>query len=116
VVHRLRTWFPSEEFTSLLASDAVAMLSAAGPLTGERLAGRLHPRYDGWSHDGRPLTQQDVQMSISGLAAVLQGLDQVQVEWPMWRAGPSALTLLSRAIALTQVWTTGRRKIPGRAM
>src|SRR5690349_15078059 len=29
---------------------------------------------------------------------------------------PSALTLLSRATALTQVWTTGRREIPGRSM
>jgi len=41
---------------------------------------------------------------------------QVQVDWPMWRAGPSALTVLSRATALTQVWTTGRRKIPCRSM
>ena len=64
VVRRLRTWFPSDEFTSLLASDAVAMLAAAGPLTGEELAGRLHPLYYGWSRNGRPLTQQDVQMSI----------------------------------------------------
>ena len=116
VVRRLRTWYSSDEFTSLLASDVAAMLSATGPLTGEELAGRLHPLYDRWSRNGRPLTQQDVQMSISGLAAVLQGLDQVQVDWPMWRAGPSALTLLSRATALTQVWTTGRRKIPGRSM
>jgi hypothetical protein len=53
-------------------------------------------------------------MSISRLAAVLQGLDQVQVDWPIWRAGPSALTLLRRATALTQIWTTGRHKIPGR--
>ena len=114
VMRRLRIWFPSDEFTSLLASDVVAMLAAAGPLSGEELAGRLHPRCDGWSRDGRPLTQQDVQMSISRLAAVLQGLDQVQVDWPIWRAGPSALTLLRRATALTQIWTTGRHKIPGR--
>jgi hypothetical protein len=114
VVRRLRSWFPSDEFTSLLASDAVAMLAAAGPLAGEELAGRLHPLYDGWSRNGRRLTQQDVQISISRLAAVLQGLDQVQVDWPIWRAGPSALTLLSRATTLTQLWTTGRHKIPGR--
>jgi hypothetical protein len=92
------------------------MLSAAGPLTGEELASRLHPLYDGWSSNGRPLTRQDVQMSISGLAAVLQGLDQVLVDWPMWRAGSSALTLLSRATALTQIWTTGRHKIPDKSM
>jgi hypothetical protein len=55
-------------------------------------------------------------MSISRLAAVLKGLDQVQVDWPTWRAGPSALTLLSRATALTQIWTTGRHKIPGRSI
>jgi hypothetical protein len=112
-VRRLRSWFPSEEFTSLLASDVVAMLAAAGPLTGEELAGRLHPLCDGWSRNGRPLTVQDVRMSISGLASVLQGLDQVQVDWPVWSAGPSALTLLSRATALAQIWTTGRHKIPG---
>jgi hypothetical protein len=113
VVRRLRTWFSSDEFTSLLASDAVAMLAAAGPLTGEELPGRLHPLYNGWSHSGRPLTPQDVQMSISRLAAVLQGLDQVQVDWPIRRAGPSALTLLPRATALTQIWTGSRHKIPG---
>jgi hypothetical protein len=84
------------------------------PLTGEELPGRLHPLYDGWSRDGRPLTQRDVQMSISQLAAVLRGLHQVQVDSPIWRAGPSALTLLRRATALTQIWTTGRHKIPGR--
>src|SRR5689334_17578535 len=94
VVRRLRSWFPARGFTSLLASGVVAMLAAAGPLTGEELAGRLHPLWDGWSRNGRPLTQQDVQMSISRLASVLQGLDQVHVDWPIWRAGPSALTLL----------------------
>lgn len=114
VVRRLRSWFPAEEFTSLLASDVVAMLAAAGPLTGEKLADRLHPLCDGWSRNGRSLTQQDVQMSISRLAAVLQGLDLVHVDWPMWRVGPSALTLLSRATALTQIWTNGRNKVPGR--
>jgi len=35
-----------------------------------------------------------------------------KVDWPIWRAGPSALTLLSRATALTQIWTTGRHKVP----
>jgi pRiA4b ORF-3-like protein len=112
VVRRLRSWFPSDEFTSVLASDVVAMLAAAGPLTGKELAGRLHPLYDGWSCNGQPLTAQDVLMSISGLAAVLQGLDLVQVDWPVWRPGPSALTLLTRATALAQIWTTGRHKIP----
>lgn len=111
-VRRLRTWYPSDGFTSVLASDVVAMLAAAGPLTGEELAGRLHPLYDGWSRDGQPLTAQDVRMSISGQAAVLQGLDQVHVDWPMWSAGPSALTLFSRATAQAQIWTTGRHKIP----
>ena len=96
----------------MLASDVVAMLAAAGPLTGEELAGRLHPLYKGWGCNGRPLTAQNVRMSISGLAAVLQGLDQVQVDWPIWSPGPSALTLLSRATALAQIWTTGRHKIP----
>jgi hypothetical protein len=78
-VRRLAAWFPPEEFTSLLASDVVAMLAAAGPLSGEEPAGRLHPLYDGWSRNGWPLTQQDVRMSISRIAAVPQGLDQVQV-------------------------------------
>jgi hypothetical protein len=114
VVRRLRSWFPSGEFTSLLASDLVAMLAAAGPLTLDDVGGRLHPRYDGWSRNGQPLTQQDVQMSISGLAPVMQGLDQVQVDWPIWTAGPSALTLLSRATALAHTWTTGPYKIPSR--
>jgi hypothetical protein len=89
-----------------------ALAAAAGPLTGEEVAGRLHPLYDGWSRNGRSLTAQDVRMSISGLAAVLQGLDQVQVDWPIGRAGASALTLLARATALAQIWTTGRHKIP----
>lgn len=90
------------------------MLAAAGSLTAEELAGGLHPLCDGWSRNGQSLTAQDLRMSISGLTPVLQGLDQVQVDWPFWRAGPSALTLLSRATALAQIWTTGRQRIPGR--
>ena len=48
-VRRLRTWFSSDEFTSLLASDVAAMLSATGPLTGEelaRLAAARGPEFD----------------------------------------------------------------------
>lgn len=108
VVRRLRSWFSDDEFTSLLTGDVVAMLVAAGPLTGEELAARVHPLCGGWSRNGVPLTPHDVRMSISSLACPLQGLDQVEASWPVWRAGPSALTLLSRATALAQIWTVGR--------
>jgi Plasmid pRiA4b ORF-3-like protein len=111
VVRRLRSWFPPGEFTSLLASDVVAMLAAAGPLTADDLAARLHPGYIQWSCNGQPLTQHDVSMSMHRLAGVLQALDQVTIDWPHWSAGPAALTLLSRATALAEIWTNGRHRI-----
>jgi hypothetical protein len=114
VVRRLRSWFPPEEFTSLLASDVVAMLAAVGPLTADELAGRLHPQYDRWARNGQPLTQRDVLRSIHQEAAVLQGLDQVEIDRPIWSAGPAATSLLTRATAMAQIWTVGRHAIAGR--
>jgi hypothetical protein len=111
VVRRLRSWFPPDEFTSLLASDVVAMLAAAGPLPATDLAGRLQPHYDRWMYDGRPLAQQDVLISVSRLAPILQGLDHVHIDRSVWSAGPAALTLLSRATALARIWTSGRHKL-----
>jgi hypothetical protein len=114
VVRRLRSWYPAQEFTSLLVSDVVATLLAEGPLTADELAGRLHPDYDRWVCDGRSLTQQDVVMAIRREAAVLQGLDQVDVDWPTWTAGPAAASLLSRATALAKIWSVGRHKLASR--
>jgi hypothetical protein len=112
VVRRLRSWFPPAEFTSLLASDVVAMLAAAGPHTATDLADVLQAGYSSWSSNGRSLTQEDVVMQMYGMAPVLEALDLVHVDRRSWSAGPAALTLLSRATAQAQVWTSGRHKIP----
>ena len=114
VVRRLRSWFPPAEFTSLLTSDVVAMLAAAGPQTANDLAEVLQAGYSSWSSNGRSLTQDDVVMQMYRLAPVLEALDLVDVDRRSWRPGPAALTLLSRASALAQIWTTGRHKIPAR--
>ena len=74
----------------------------------------LQAGYSSWSSNGRSLTQDDVVMQMYRLAPVLEALDLVHVDRRSWSAGPAALTLLSRATALAQIWTNGRHNIPAR--
>lgn len=107
VVRRLRSWFlPDDDFASILAGVTVAVLATSGALPSAELAAKVFPMLGHrWVTDGHPLTETDVQMSIAGSSSVLTGLDLIETDWPLYRAGPSARTLLPRATALAQLWS-----------
>jgi hypothetical protein len=106
VVRRLRSWLAPQEFTSILADLSVAMLATSGSMPLNDLAAKVHPMIGhGWTAGGRPLAVTDARRTLVGLAAALQGLDLVEIEWPTWHPGPSARTLLPRAIALAHLWS-----------
>ena len=109
VVRRLRSWFePDDGFGAILDGLTVAVLETTGPQRSGELAARVHPLLGhGWSKEGQPLTHEDVQTSIAGSSKVLWGLDLVEIEWPLWRAGPSARTLLPCATGLSHLWSKG---------
>ena len=107
VVSRLRSWFDSDRFTSILADLTVAALATSGPARLDDLAGTVYGLLGhGWARGGQPLTQDDVRTSISHLGPVMRGLDLLEIAWPLWRAGPSARSLLPGATALAHHWST----------
>lgn len=111
VVRRLRSWFQADPYGSWLASVAVADLAANGPRRMDALAAVVRERMGrGWVSDGRPLTEADVRATISRFTPVFRGLDLVDVEWPMLRAGSSARTLIPRVTALAHLWSTPDRR------
>jgi len=106
VVRRLRSWFEPGAFATILAGDAVAALVAFGPQRSDELANRVFPLIGrGWTQNGQPMTEQHVRRGIGSLSLVLQALDQIETDWPTWRAGPSARCLLTRATALAGLWS-----------
>ena len=107
VVRRLRSWFvPDDSFEAILAGVTVAVLVKQGPLPSAELATEVFPLLGHrWMSDGHPLTDMDVRMSIAGATSVLTGLDLIETDWPIYRAGPSARTLLPRATALAHLWS-----------
>jgi hypothetical protein len=108
VVRRLRSWFlPDDDFASILAGVTVAVLATSGALPSAELAAKVFPLLGHrWVTDGHPLTEEDSRMSIARSTSVLTGLDLIETDWPLYRAGPSARTLLPRATALAQLWST----------
>jgi hypothetical protein len=95
VVRRLRTWFPPQTFTTMVATRTVAVLVASGAMRLDPLADAVFPLLGyGWARsDGRPLTIDDVRSTINRLGDVLTALDQVEVDWPVWRPGPAPHSL-----------------------
>jgi hypothetical protein len=110
VIRRLRSWFgPADGFTSILTTDALALLAADGPSTPPDLAGRLLRLLgDRWvtSH-GRPLDEAQTLSDLHSLRFVLLGLDLIEDAKGVWSAGPSARWLLPRATALADLWSAG---------
>ncbi len=103
-VRRLRSWFVPEEFTDILVGVTVAVLASRGPQGMDELAANVYALLgSGWAHNGEPLTEFDIRMEIAHVSAVLKGLDLIETDWPHWRAGPSARTLLPRATGLAQL-------------
>jgi len=107
VVRRLRSWFlPDDGFEAILAGVTVAVLATNGPLPSTELALKVFPMLGHrWVTDGHPLTETDVRMSIARSTSVLTSLDLIETDWPQYRAGPSARTLLPRATALAHLWS-----------
>lgn len=103
IIRRLRGWFDDDEFRDYLGAITVGVLSAAGPLTPEEvvdLVGGLMG--DGWiDQDGLGV---DYGREIVLLVGQLTALDLVAGDWRIWRAGPSARTLLPRATRLAHIW------------
>ena len=108
IVRRLRSAFPPEEFTTVLAGVTLALLATQGPRRPAELAARALPLLGaGWATaSGAPLTEFDVRLAISRLSANLRGLDLIDTDTDVWRAGPSARALLPNATTLAHQWST----------
>ncbi|MFR9803899.1 plasmid pRiA4b ORF-3 family protein [Pseudonocardia sp. RS010] len=101
VVRRLRRWFEPGGYEEMLATTAVAVLAASGPLAREDLLRRVVPLMGvGWGVDGRALTDEEHESSLSRMSAELRALDLLSGAWRTWEAGPFACTLLPRATML----------------
>lgn len=110
VVRRLRADFDPHDFTTSLVEITAAVLAIRGPRHSQRLGELVMPELGhGWSIDGRPLTERDVQRNIHQLAPTMQALDLIDATGPTWSAGPSARTLLPGATLRADVWTRERQ-------
>ena len=49
------------------------------------------------------MTDEDLLLAVAQMAAVMQGLDLIEVDEPVWRPGPSVLSLLPRATLLARI-------------
>lgn len=112
IVRRLRSWLPDETFTGLAVGNACALLAAKGPRPLGKLATELHHQFgDGWATaTGNPMRARDVEHVLGALRNELTGLDLVHAghdRADTWSAGPSATSLLPRATALADLWSTG---------
>lgn len=106
IVGRLRSWFPSGKFTTIVAEWTVATLTAAGLQSPEALAAAVFPQLGrGWESEAQPLTEADVRHMIYSLSPLLRGLDLVETDLRDWRAGPSARSLLSGTTIITACWS-----------
>lgn len=107
IVRRLRSAFPPEEFTTVLTGVTLALLAAQGPQRLAELAAGAFPLLGhGWATpSGALLTEFDVRLAISRLSANLRGLDLIDTDTGVWRAGPSARALLPTAAALAHLWS-----------
>ncbi|MGD9531919.1 plasmid pRiA4b ORF-3 family protein [Pseudonocardia sp.] len=101
VLRRLRSWFAREPFTGVLTELVVAVLVSGGPARTGELARRVLPFLGGWTCDGGALGEEELTYPINGLSPVLQGLDLAERDRKGWKAGPSARSLLPRALALS---------------
>ena len=103
VVRRLRTWFEPGVFAGVVTELVAAELGAHGALHGDTLARRVHRMLGrGWFRGAEPLTDHDLLLVVSEMAAAMEGLDLVEVEEPVWRPGRSALSLLPRAAVIAR--------------
>jgi hypothetical protein len=103
IIRRLRRVFEPDDFDDILAGVAVAHLADRGPLSRQEVAALAHPWLERWSVEGRPVTADDVDASLTSVRDVLEALDLIRVEDRIWHPGPSAETLLPRATSLAHL-------------
>ena len=111
VIRRLRSWFgPGDGFVHMLVTDALANLVVEGPSRPDELAARLLPVLgDRWvTSQGQGLDAGRVRQELYRLQSILAGFDLIQSDKRSWIAGPSALWLLPRAMALADIWSRWR--------
>jgi Plasmid pRiA4b ORF-3-like protein len=103
-VRRLRSWFAPQEFSTMVAERAVALLEARGPMELRMLAAELLPLLGhGWQRGGEPITTHDVERELRRLSHQLEALDLITRNRSSWTAGPSARSLLPGATLLADL-------------
>lgn len=103
-VRRLRSWFPSHEFRTVIAERAVALVVARGPITVADLAAAIFDLIGpGWQRGGEPITTRDVENELYLRSHELQGLDLITTTRSQWSPGPSARSLLQGATLLAHL-------------
>jgi hypothetical protein len=107
VVRRLRSGFDPDAFTTVVTELTVGVLAAHGPKPYLQLGREVHPLLGhGWSRNGRPITESDVQKTIANQSAIMEALDLIDTRHATWTAGPSARSLLPGATLLADVWSS----------
>lgn len=85
IVRRLRSWFVPQEFSTVLAERAVALLEAHGPMQVPPLAIQvLGLLGHGWQRGGEPLTAHDVERELHRVSDQLQALDLIDRNRSTW--------------------------------
>lgn len=105
VVRRLRSAFREGTFMEHVTVIVLYVLLRQGPLPQPGLAGEvLSLLGPGWKADGWPVTRAHVAAELSHLWALLTALDLIEGE-QVWKAGPSARTLLAETARLPDAGT-----------
>lgn len=103
-VRRLRSWFAPQEFSTMVAERAVALLEANGPMQVPQLATEAFGLLGhGWQRGCQPITAHDVERELHRLSDQLQALDLIDRDRSSWSPGPSARSLLPGATLLTDL-------------
>jgi hypothetical protein len=103
-VRRLRSWFAPQQFSTMVAERAVALLEARGPKQVPRIAADVFPLMGhGWQRGGKPITTNDVERELRGVSDQLEALDLIIRTRSLWTAGPSARSLLPGATLLADL-------------
>jgi len=103
-VRRLRSWFAPQEFSTMVAERAVALLEAHGPMQVPQLAAEVFGLLGhGWQRGGQPITGHDVEGELHRLSDQLQALDLITRNRSSWSPGPSARSLLPGATLLADL-------------
>lgn len=103
-VRRLRSWFAPQEFSTMIAERACALLEAHGPMQVPQLAANVFPLMgQGWQRGGEPISTHDIELELRHMSGQLKALDLISTTRSLWTAGPSARSLLPGATLLADL-------------